>query len=91
MKFRHVVVAALPLALLGCGTPVYHWSNGPNDYTLNATSPSGMYGGFIGLSPSADVLPKAASQLCPKGYEKIAESKGAFEGKYIQWRIRCHT
>jgi hypothetical protein len=36
-------------------------------------------------------LPKAASQLCPKGYEKIAESKGAFEGKYIQWRIRCHT
>jgi hypothetical protein len=62
---------------------------GPNEFTITAIPPGGMFGGMVGLTPSEDVLPKAAPSLCPDGYEKISEYKGVFEGEFIKWRIRC--
>lgn len=85
-----LALACVPLG--GCGTGIYSDAIGPDEYSIRGTSPGGMYGGFIGASPSPDAVKSAAERLCPSGYDKTYDNAGAFfEGKYIEWRIRCHT
>ncbi len=86
---RYVLLFACA-ALSGCGPQVFYDSPRPGEFMLNATPPGGMYGGFLGLEPSAEPLPKLAAELCPNGYDKVSETTGTFEGKYIHWEIRCH-
>jgi hypothetical protein len=88
---RVTVVAAATLAVAGCGTPIYSGRLGENEYWLNATSPGGMYGGFLGATPSEMALPKKAAEMCPNGYEKLSEERHFFEGPFIRWEIRCRA
>jgi hypothetical protein len=84
----------LPLACLGlggCGTPIQFHATGDDEFVISGTSPGGMYGGFVGASPSIEAVKAKAEDLCPGGYEKTSEKSGAFfEGKFIEWRVRCH-
>ena len=45
--------------------------------------------GFFGGTPSTETLRREASRLCPMGYEKTGERAGVFEGKFVEWEIRC--
>jgi hypothetical protein len=89
-KLKYLAMLMGGFMLFGCGTPVYTIAKGPNEYTINATAPGGMYGGFIGATPSESALTKRAAELCPHGYDKTGENRGSFEGAYIGWTIHCH-
>jgi hypothetical protein len=81
---------ALAVAALGGCTPVYVNSTGPDEYVVRGTSPYGLYGGLVDLSPSESAIAAQASAFCPDGYDKTVESGRTFtEGKYEDWHIKC--
>jgi hypothetical protein len=81
---------ALPLLLAAGCTPVYVNSTGPDEYSVRGTSPYGLYGGLVDLSPSQSAIAAEASAFCPDGYDKTVETGWNFEdGKYEDWHIRC--
>lgn len=84
-------VLALSLLLAGGCTPVYVNSIGPDEYSVRGTSPYGLYGGLVDLSPSQSAIAAEASAFCPDGYDKSVETGWNLEdGKYEDWHIRCH-
>ena len=86
-----MLVLSVGLVLAGCRTGIYTSEVGPNEYSINGTSPGGMYGGFVGTAPSESAVAEAAARLCLNGYDRVDRNAGAFfEGKYIRWIVRCH-
>lgn len=78
--------------LFGCGTSIYSDPIGPGEFSIRGISPGGMYSGFVGTTPSSEAVKEEAENRCPAGYDKTDEMSGAFfEGKFIEWRIRCHV
>jgi len=87
---RHLRLALAVTALGGC-TPVYVNSTGPDEYVVRGTSPYGLYGGLVDLSPSESAIAAQASAFCPDGYDKtIASGRTFTEGRYEDWHIKCH-
>jgi len=81
---------ALALLLAGGCTPVYVNSTGPDEYSVRGTSPYGLYGGLVDLSPSESAIAAQASAFCPDGYDKTVETGRTLEdGKYEEWHIKC--
>jgi hypothetical protein len=89
LKWRYFLLA---LMLGSCGTPIYESYDHDEDvWWIRGTSPGGMYGGFLGTTPSPDAVRTEAARVCPAGYDTISEKAGSFfEGKYFQLRVRCH-
>ena len=86
---RHLRLALAVTALGGC-TPVYVNSTGPDEYVVRGTSPYGLYGGLVDLSPSESAIAAQASAFCPDGYDKTVETGRTLEdGKYADWHIKC--
>jgi hypothetical protein len=89
---KATIIIAAALMLMGCGTPIYSGRLGEDEYWLSATSPGGMYGAFfLGAVPSETALPEKATEMCPRGYDKLSEQRGNFEGPYIRWEIHCRA
>jgi hypothetical protein len=87
---RRPLLALSVLFASGC-TPVYVNSIGPDEYSVRGTSPYGMYGGLVGLSPSETAIAAEASAFCPDGYDKTVETgRNLEDGKYQDWHIKCH-
>jgi hypothetical protein len=85
------LLLALALATLGGCTPVYVTMSGPDEYVMRGTSPYGLYGGLVDLTPSESAIAKQAAAFCPDGYDKTVESGYTLEdGKYQDWHIKCH-
>ena len=89
---RHLIVLTL-VVLSGCRTNIYeNYAADRDEWSIRGTSPGGMYGGFIGLSPSPDVVRAEAARVCPTGYDTISEdARPFFEGKVFELRARCHA
>ncbi|HXP76178.1 MAG TPA: hypothetical protein VN823_18705 [Stellaceae bacterium] len=80
----------LAIAFLGGCTPVYVNSTGPDEYSVRGTSPYGLYGGLVDLSPTESAIAAQASAFCPDGYDKTVETGLNLEdGKYEEWHIKC--
>jgi hypothetical protein len=87
---RHLLLALAFMALGGC-TPVYVNSTGLDEYVVRGTSPYGLYGGLVDLSPSQSAIAAQASNFCPEGYDKTVQTGRTLEdGKYEDWHIKCH-
>ena len=87
---RRLLLTLAVTALGGC-TPVYVNSTGPDEYLVRGTSPYGLYGGLVDLSPSESAIAAQASNFCPDGYDKTVETGRTLEdGKYEDWHIKCH-
>jgi len=87
---RRPLLALFVLVASGC-TPVYVNSTGPDEYSVRGTSPYGLYGGLIDLSPSGSAIAAQASAFCPDGYDKTIETgRNLEDGKYEEWHIKCH-
>ena len=83
---------ALSIVLASGCTPVYVNTIGPDEYSVRGTSPYGLYGGLIDLSPSEGEVMATAEKFCPEGYDKSAETgRNWVDGKYLEWHIRCHA
>ena len=85
---RSLLVLVIALAA-GC-TPVYVDMIGPDAYAVRGTSPYGLYGGLIDLSPSESAIMATADKFCPEGYDKTVETgRNWVDGKYVEWHVRC--
>ena len=84
-------LTALAIAALGGCTPVYVNSSGPDEYVVRGTSPYGLYGGLVDLTPAEGAIAREASAFCPQGYDKTVESGYTLaDGRYVDWHIKCH-
>jgi hypothetical protein len=79
------------VALSACRTNIYEgYDSRRDEWSIRGTSPGGMYGGFIGLAPSPEVVRAEAARICPGGYDTISEeARPFFEGKLFELRMRC--
>jgi hypothetical protein len=87
---RRALLALCVAFASGC-TPVYVNSTGPDEFAVRGTSPYGLYGGLVDLSPSERSIAAQASNFCPEGYDKTVEAgRNLEDGKYEEWHIKCH-
>jgi|GEM_PF-2596667 hypothetical protein len=86
---RRLFPALAAAVLCGC-TPVYVSATGPNEYVMRGTSPYGLYGGLVDLSPSESAIAAQASRFCPDGYDKTVETGyNLTDGNYTDWHVKC--